>query len=187
MESNVAEVIKWIIVSIALAMLFALGVTGYRFNQLSNYQTYVNTQIQEHGGLTDEAIANIEKKSKHYNGWFYVSLENVTQDEKTNDHANKYNSNEFSQKAKTFASNEENKKLVNPYAKNAYGTKIHYKIKTNVPIVGNDPGKYPDGYVVNKNPETPKLTNVRTEVNGVATSQVGKDEIKEESETIFEN
>lgn len=167
MENNVAELIKWMIVTVALSMLIALGIAGYKFNQLSTYQTYVTEQVQQHGGFTNDAINNINNKSKKYGGMFIVKVDPNKQEITEDD-------------TKVIATDE-----------NEFGTKIQFKIQTDIPFFGQPNHKYTNyvytstgtpldtddnsnGYQIDKNDSTNKVTHIQTTLNVVATSQVGK-------------
>ena len=70
---------KMYISMVLIVLMIGLAIFMYEVNQSNNYKQYVNAQIERHGGLTLEAIEEINQYSQeHFNGNFTIDSSQAT-------------------------------------------------------------------------------------------------------------
>ena len=73
-EGAIMEVIKWFIALFLLMMLVSFSIFVIDMSTSNNYKQYVNYEIERNGGLTAEALNNLEAYSdEHFKGMYTVS------------------------------------------------------------------------------------------------------------------
>lgn len=73
LEGSVMEVVKWFTYLMMFFTAVAAFIFFYQVGQTNRFEGYIDTQIERHGGLTPEAVANIEAENEnYYNGRYIV-------------------------------------------------------------------------------------------------------------------
>lgn len=70
------ETVGIILTALSIMLIAMIGVFMININQTQDFKRYINTQVERQGGLTDEAMANIEE----YNQTYYEGEYTVTSD-----------------------------------------------------------------------------------------------------------
>ncbi|WP_195336924.1 hypothetical protein [Paraclostridium bifermentans] len=71
---------KLYIFTVLITFMVSIGVFTFEIGQVHNYQSYVDTQIERNGGLTDKSIANINTyNEKNYKGKFTINSDQMNQ------------------------------------------------------------------------------------------------------------
>jgi hypothetical protein len=73
MEENIAELVKWLVVGLCIALMMSVGVLVYSTSQLSNYQEDVNNIVEQFGGVNSKASDELAATSKRYHNFFTIS------------------------------------------------------------------------------------------------------------------
>lgn len=59
LEGSIMEYIKWIVIIISLFFISIVVMAMFKLNEVNTFQQEVNYQIERNGGLTEQAIANL--------------------------------------------------------------------------------------------------------------------------------
>ncbi|EQK39983.1 hypothetical protein C672_3545 [[Clostridium] bifermentans ATCC 638] len=79
-ESSIMASVKLYIFAILVTFIVSIGIFVFEIGQVHNYQSYVDTQIERNGGLTDKAMANINTyNEKNYKGKFTINSDQMNQ------------------------------------------------------------------------------------------------------------
>lgn len=77
-EKPIMEIVGIILTAMSIMIIAMVGVFMININQTQDFKRYINTQIERHGGLTDEAMANIEDYNQtYYEGEYTLSSDLV--------------------------------------------------------------------------------------------------------------
>lgn len=80
MDSFISLLLKILMLFMAFIMMICFILFGIELSDISNYKQYVNYTIERNGGLTSEAVREIEEYSeKHVHGRYEVSSEKMGQ------------------------------------------------------------------------------------------------------------
>ena len=69
------EYVKWFIISVSLYFITITVMMMFQMNQMNSFQQEVNYQIERHGGLTTEAIKNLNDHVENVYGSYVVELD----------------------------------------------------------------------------------------------------------------
>ncbi|RBP59282.1 hypothetical protein DES36_1197 [Alkalibaculum bacchi] len=79
-EATIMEIVKWFIGLLLLAMLLAAAIFFIEVGGVNPFKQQVNYQIERNGGLTENAITNINTYSEnYYDGRFSVESDKLNQ------------------------------------------------------------------------------------------------------------
>lgn len=81
LEGSVMEVVKWFTYLMMFFSAIAAFIFFYQVGQTNRFEGFVDTQIERYGGLTPEAVANIEAENENYYNGRYVVHGYVYNDE----------------------------------------------------------------------------------------------------------
>lgn len=78
LEDSIGEIQKIYVFLILLLALFSAGMFFFQVSSVNNFKSFVNYQIERNGGLTAEAVENIEEYSQNqHNGRFSVQSDQL--------------------------------------------------------------------------------------------------------------
>lgn len=73
-EQVTMEVIKWYIALFFMMGMLVLFIFFYQMSETNTFHSYVDSQIEQHGGLTQQAVDNIKQTSEtSYGGRYSVT------------------------------------------------------------------------------------------------------------------
>jgi len=73
-EQTVMEIVKWFIGILLVLTLVGVGIFTYQLQDVNSFRQVVNNQIERNGGLTLEAVEQIQEHSNEfYRGRFVVT------------------------------------------------------------------------------------------------------------------
>ena len=74
LESNIMINVKLYIFAIMTTFIVAISIFCFEIQQVNSFRQYVDAQIERNGGLTINAMSNIDDyNEKHYKGRFRVN------------------------------------------------------------------------------------------------------------------
>lgn len=77
-ESATMEILKMFVLVLGIAFLISVIVLGMQISDYNSFKQQVNYQIERNGGLTKEALANINEYSdEYYNSRFRVESDRL--------------------------------------------------------------------------------------------------------------
>ena len=80
LESNIMINLKLYIFAIMTTFIVAISIFCFEIQQVNSFRQYVDAQIERNGGLTINAMSNIDDyNEKHYKGRFRVSSNQLNQ------------------------------------------------------------------------------------------------------------
>lgn len=76
MEGSIMEFVKWFLYLLLMFMALALFMFFFQVGQTNRFEGFVTSQIERHGGLTPQAVENIEiENQNYYDGRYTVSID----------------------------------------------------------------------------------------------------------------
>ena len=76
-EHSVMEVVKWFLGLMLIWLMITVAIFCYRSQDINTFRQQVNYQIERRGGLTNDALASLDRYSKDkFGGMFSVSTDN---------------------------------------------------------------------------------------------------------------
>ena len=80
LESNIMINVKLYIFAILTTFIVAISIFCFEIQQVNSFRQYIDAQIERNGGLTTNAMRNIDTyNEEHYKGKFTVTSDQMNQ------------------------------------------------------------------------------------------------------------
>jgi len=79
-EGSIMEFVKWFITLFMIFLFLAIAVFVIELGSINNFKQQINYQIERNGGLTNEAVDNLNEYSKkNYGQKYEITSDNLYQ------------------------------------------------------------------------------------------------------------
>lgn len=132
------EYVKWIITIISIFFVSSVVIMLFQMNQLNSFQQEVNYQIERHGGLTDQAIVDLDRHVRDTYDSCVIELDSRGKIP-ANHPEQETCKNPFYLKEYHVADDGVEYWMTRGDDKAGFGTQIHYAIKRPIGSIGEEP------------------------------------------------
>lgn len=134
LEGSVMEYVKWFVMIISVFFISIVMIMMFRMNELNSFQQEVNYQIERHGGLTNQAISDLDKHARKAYDSCLIELDtrgeippNTPEDCKNPFYIKEY-----------VSDGDVDRWITRGDDKAGFGTQIHYAIKRPISSIGEN-------------------------------------------------